>query len=144
MIFALPYDPSSIRIFLLMACVPILLWALRLLRLSGERDGNCLPARAYVKAEKRKNFRQKSGLVFDLDDGMGHYAAGNARLVDLSLRGAHITSAVSLQAEQRVRGRIHSSVEGRLEIVGNIVWSKLIGAATHYGIEFEKVTRRPT
>ena len=96
---------------------------------------------ADTKRDKRRAKRELTDESFDLDDGAGNFTPGNARLLDMSVWGARISSGVQLEQGQLIRGRIRSSNEGRLDVKGHVVWAKPNGNLTLYGIEFEKVTR---
>jgi len=140
MSFLVP-DIHFIRLPLLLIFIPLLLFSLK--RLTAQLSDDDVPREVGIRREHRRAVRTKSDAVFDLDDDAGHYAPGNARLVDVSVWGACVSSNLSLRKGQLIRGRIHSPTEGLLEVSGEVVWVRKRAVDSLYGIGFTKITRRP-
>ena len=132
-------DGPSLVLPLLLLSIPLLVISLKLL--TAQFDMADVRPEAAIKGEKRRAARAKTNAVIDLDDEAGGYSPGNAQLQDLSVWGACLSSTLSLQKGQSIRGRIHSPTEGLLQVSGHVVWVKQRNNDYLYGIAFSKITR---
>ena len=89
---------------------------------------------------KRKEARIKCNLFVEFIDRSDH-VSGIGRLLNLSPRGACITSATYLQRGEPILARLPTLRKGANIISGRVVWVRATTAKTLYGIELNPATR---
>jgi hypothetical protein len=126
-----------LRIGLLVVFLPVLVFAVRSL-VARSAGGAYYRGPAVAPSEKRQTQREKTDLIMDLADGKGGYTEGNARVMDISVWGARISSAVVLEQGQQIHGRVRAPGHNPIQINGRVVWRKYKFGFILYGIAFDQ------
>jgi hypothetical protein len=90
--------------------------------------------------EKRREARVKCNLFIEFIDRSDH-VSGIGRLLNLSSRGACISSATYLKRGEPVLARLPTLRKGANKISGRVVWVRSTTANTLYGIQLNPATR---
>ena len=100
-------------------------------------DGRSRPLSGRSFREKRRTFRTATDILVDLNDVQGGFIPGAARLQNISMSGACMTSVVPLNRGAHIQGRL-SVMNGEFQrISGRVVWSRHQSNRNLYGLRFE-------
>ena len=90
------------------------------------------------KSEKRRSPRERGNTVAEFYVTDGSLLAGVGRVLDISLTGALVESAVPLESGQRLRIRLRRGDRSDLEIPVTVVRVSRKGATLTYGLKFNR------
>ena len=96
------------------------------------------------QTERRSVPRTPSSVPLDLFDLEGQIVIGEARFVNVSLKGAQIESLKRFPVNETIRFQVQSVGRSPLELTGRVIWVRKRSSGFTHGIEFNPPALKKT
>ncbi len=93
------------------------------------------------RSERRRANRTYSSVPLDVYDPKHRVLIGEARFVNVSLRGSLLESRYPLKLHQTVFMQVQAPTRSPFEFAGEVVWRKKKAAGFTYGIQFQSPSK---